>query len=129
MRRLRRDLLSVVRSHHEMLDGSGYPDRLRGGEIPDLVRLVTICDIHAALIERRPYKAPMDAGKAYAILESMAGRLDADLVRAFQPVVQAYTPAACATAGPPAAACRSTEPRATRHDQATRARPPINERN
>lgn len=96
-------LLAVVRSHHEMLDGSGYPDRLRGGEIPDLVRLVTICDIHAALIERRPYKAPIDAGKAYAILESMAGRLDVDLVRAFQPVVQAQPPAACATAGPPAA--------------------------
>ncbi len=35
----------VVRSHHEMLDGSGYPDGLRAPEIPDLVRLVTICDI------------------------------------------------------------------------------------
>ncbi|MCJ2068142.1 HD domain-containing protein [Methylobacterium sp. J-030] len=79
-------LLSVVRSHHEMLDGSGYPDRLKRAEIPDLIRLVTICDIHAALIERRPYKAPMNATRAYAILESMAGRLDADLVRAFRPV-------------------------------------------
>ena len=79
-------LLAVVRSHHEMLDGSGYPDRLKEAQIPDLVRLVTICDIHAALIERRPYKAPMEAMDAYAILESMAGRLDADLVRAFRPV-------------------------------------------
>ncbi|WP_267427373.1 HD domain-containing phosphohydrolase [Methylobacterium sp. GC_Met_2] len=96
-------LLSVVRSHHEMLDGSGYPDKLKATEIPDLVRLVTICDIHAALIERRPYKAPMDAGKAYAILEGMAGRLDADLVRAFRPVAQIHTPAACALADPAAA--------------------------
>ncbi len=37
-----------------MLDGSGYPGRLKGDEIPDLVRLVTVCDIHAALIEQRP---------------------------------------------------------------------------
>ncbi|WP_342111438.1 HD-GYP domain-containing protein [Methylobacterium sp. SI9] len=96
-------LLSVVRSHHEMLDGSGYPDKLRAAEIPDLVRLVTICDIHAALIERRPYKAPMDAMRAYTILEGMAGRLDADLVRAFRPLAQIHTSIACAAAGPPAA--------------------------
>ncbi|MCJ2139491.1 HD-GYP domain-containing protein [Methylobacterium sp. E-066] len=83
-------LLAVVRSHHEMLDGSGYPDGLRGAEIPDLVRLVTICDIHAALIERRPYKAAMDAAQAYAILDGMAGRLDADLVRAFRPVAVVF---------------------------------------
>ncbi|MGU3662420.1 HD-GYP domain-containing protein, partial [Methylobacterium fujisawaense] len=43
------EMLGVVRSHHEMLDGSGYPDRIREHQIPDLVRLVTICDIYAAL--------------------------------------------------------------------------------
>lgn len=80
-------VLAVVRSHHEMLDGTGYPDGLSGREIPDLVRLVTVCDIYGALIERRPYRAPMAHERAYGILESMAGRLDADLVRAFQPVV------------------------------------------
>jgi putative nucleotidyltransferase with HDIG domain len=75
--------LAVVRSHHEYLDGSGYPDGLRDKEIPDLVRLITICDIFAALIETRPYKAPMSAGEAYAILERMGTKLDPDLVRAF----------------------------------------------
>ncbi|WP_238257953.1 HD-GYP domain-containing protein, partial [Methylobacterium gnaphalii] len=45
--------LDVVRHHHEMLDGSGYPDGLRGSEISDRVRLVTICDIYAALDQRR----------------------------------------------------------------------------
>ncbi len=84
-------MLAVVRSHHEMLDGSGYPDGLAGGAIADLVRLVTVCDIYGALIERRPYRAPMAGVKAYAILETMAGRLDADLVRAFQPVMAAET--------------------------------------
>jgi putative nucleotidyltransferase with HDIG domain len=86
--------LAVVRSHHEMLDGSGYPDALRGDQIPDLVRLVTICDIYAALIERRPYKAPMPEAAALGIIEKMGDRLDGDLVRAFRPVAMAFDAAA-----------------------------------
>lgn len=81
--------LAVVRSHHEYLDGSGYPDGLRGQEIPDLVRLITISDIFAALIEARPYKAPKPPREAYAILKAMGARLDADLVRAFAAVASA----------------------------------------
>jgi len=81
--------LAVVRSHHEYLDGSGYPDGLRGQEIPDLVRLITITDIFAALIEARPYKAPKPAQEAYAILKAMGGKLDTDLVRAFAAVAAA----------------------------------------
>jgi putative nucleotidyltransferase with HDIG domain len=75
--------LAVVRSHHEYLDGSGYPDGLRAAEIPDLVRLITICDIYAALMEARPYKHPKSAREAFAILERMGTKLDGDLVRAF----------------------------------------------
>ncbi|SFL36935.1 HD-GYP domain-containing protein [Methylobacterium pseudosasicola] len=82
-------MLAAVRSHHEMLDGSGYPDQLPAREIPDLVRLVTICDVYGALIERRPYRAPMPGERAYGVLKGMAGRLDADFVRAFQPVAAA----------------------------------------
>ncbi|MFD0938235.1 HD-GYP domain-containing protein, partial [Methylobacterium trifolii] len=90
-------MLSVVRSHHELLDGSGYPDGLKGSQIPDLVRLVTICDIYAALIERRPYKAPMSMDRAYAILVEMGPKLDADLVCAFRPVTAVFdAPAAMA---------------------------------
>jgi len=84
-------MLGVVRSHHEMLDGSGYPDGLSGSAIPDLVRLVTVCDVYGALIEERPYRAPMASTEAYQILAGMAGRLDGDLVRAFGPVVIAST--------------------------------------
>lgn len=86
------EVLVVVRSHHEMLDGSGYPDGLTGAEIPDLVRLVTICDIYGALIERRAYKPPMPGEKAYSVLKNMVGRLDGDLVRAFRPVAEAFDP-------------------------------------
>ena len=83
------EMLAVVRSHHEMLDGSGYPDGLRNGQVPDLVRLVTVCDIFGALVERRPYKPPMGGDKACEVLRSMGDKLDRDLVRAFGPVAEA----------------------------------------
>lgn len=79
--------LQVVRHHHEMLDGSGYPDGLAGAEISDLVRLVTICDIHSALTERRPYRDPLPHREAHALMLGMLPKLDADLLRAFERIV------------------------------------------
>ncbi|MGU3359791.1 HD-GYP domain-containing protein [Methylobacterium sp. M6A4_1b] len=75
--------LGAVRHHHEMLDGSGYPDGLVGAEINDTVRLLTICDIYAALTERRSYKKPMPAREAMAILAGMSGKLEMSLVQHF----------------------------------------------
>ena len=76
--------LEVTRHHHEMLDGSGYPDGLRNGQIGDAVRLLTICDIYAALTERRPYRSAMPQAQALPILRRMAStRLEAALVEAF----------------------------------------------
>jgi putative nucleotidyltransferase with HDIG domain len=84
------DILDAVLSHHEYLDGSGYPHGLRGTQISDLVRMVTICDIHAALIERRSYKAPMAPVEAFGVLMQMAqGKLDRALLRAFEHVALA----------------------------------------
>ncbi|CAM2827347.1 hypothetical protein JHFBIEKO_1807 [Methylobacterium mesophilicum] len=77
-------VLKVVRHHHELLDGSGYPDGLAGDAIDDIVRLITVCDVYAALVERRPYRAPMPAAAAMAILHGMDGKLDRALVRAFE---------------------------------------------
>ncbi|MCJ2124146.1 HD-GYP domain-containing protein [Methylobacterium sp. J-077] len=82
------EMLGVVRSHHEALDGSGYPDNLRAHQIPDLVRLVTVCDVFGALIERRPYKRALNGGEAYAILKGMAGKVDLDMVRAFRALAE-----------------------------------------
>ena len=76
-------VLAVVRHHHEYLDGSGYPDRLRAAQIPDFVRLTTICDIYAALIERRAYKPTLPPARAHAMLVEMGGKLDQGLVAAF----------------------------------------------
>jgi putative nucleotidyltransferase with HDIG domain len=81
--------LDAVRHHHEMLDGSGYPDGQRGPEIGDLVRLLTICDIYAALTERRSYKPPLPAEDALAILAGMGGKLEVRLVAAFGDSIRA----------------------------------------
>jgi putative nucleotidyltransferase with HDIG domain len=80
------EILDGVRHHHEYLDGSGYPDALPAGQISDLVRLLTISDIFAALIESRPYRAPMSRQEAYKILCDMDGKLEMPLVKAFRNV-------------------------------------------
>jgi len=80
------EILDGVRHHHEYLDGSGYPDGLMAPEIPDLVRLLTISDIFAALIESRPYSRTRSRQEAYDILCGMGGKLERPLVKAFQRV-------------------------------------------
>jgi HD-GYP domain-containing protein (c-di-GMP phosphodiesterase class II) len=80
------ETLDGVRHHHEYLDGSGYPDALMAPEISDLVRLLTISDIFAALIESRPYRQAMPRQQAYNILCDMNGKLERSLVRAFRGV-------------------------------------------
>lgn len=84
---LPQEILDVVLHHHEYLDGSGYPLGLAAGDIPDLVRMITIADVFAALIEVRAYKPALPYEKAYAILREMGGRLDGDLVREFRAAV------------------------------------------
>jgi putative nucleotidyltransferase with HDIG domain len=83
------EILDGVRHHHEYLDGTGYPDGLTAPQISDLVRLLTISDIYAALIEARPYRASMPGPAAYKILEGMEGKLEGSLVRAFRKVALA----------------------------------------
>jgi putative nucleotidyltransferase with HDIG domain len=78
------ETLDAVKHHHEYLDGSGYPDALTAPQISDLVRLLTISDIFAALIESRPYRAAMPREDAYKILCDMDGRLETSLVKAFR---------------------------------------------
>jgi putative nucleotidyltransferase with HDIG domain len=80
------EMLDVVLHHHEFLDGSGYPDGLRGDRISDIVRLTTIVDIYSALVEARAYRVPFTHAKAFAIMEQMQGKLDPHLLQAFRPV-------------------------------------------
>jgi putative nucleotidyltransferase with HDIG domain len=80
------EILDAVRHHHEFLDGSGYPDALAGESINDIVRILTISDIFAALIEHRHYKPTMQRTEAYNILCGMTGKLEKALVAAFKEV-------------------------------------------
>ena len=75
---------STVRSHHERLDGSGYPDSLTGSGVPALARIVAIADVFAALTADRPYRPALPAARAVETLRYMAGpKLDQELVALF----------------------------------------------
>jgi putative nucleotidyltransferase with HDIG domain len=80
------EMLDVVLHHHELLDGTGYPNGLSDNQISDIVRLTTIVDIYAALVEKRVYRLPYTHAKAFSIMEGMGGKLDQQLLQAFRPV-------------------------------------------
>jgi putative nucleotidyltransferase with HDIG domain len=80
------EILDAVRHHHEYLDGSGYPDALCAASISDVVRILTISDIFAALIEHRHYKPTTPRDQAYEIIRSMRGKLERPLIAAFRDV-------------------------------------------
>ena len=69
--------------HHELLDGSGYPDGLRGEEIPIEAQFITVADIFQALAQDRPYRKALAPRQILAVLDGIvkAGRLDGALVR------------------------------------------------
>jgi len=77
---------NIVYGHHEKLDGSGYPRRLTGSQIPVQARMMTICDIYDALVAQdRPYKKAVPTPIALEILHAEAGegKLDQDLLDVF----------------------------------------------
>lgn len=74
----------IARSHHEKWDGSGYPDGLKGIEIPIYGRITAIADVFDALTSERPYKKPLSIKKSLEIIGEGKGRhFDPDVVDAF----------------------------------------------
>jgi putative two-component system response regulator len=67
-------MLSIVRSHHEKLDGSGYPDGLSGDQIPLPVRIATVADIFDAMTSDRAYRQARTLGTAFEILAEGVAR-------------------------------------------------------
>jgi putative nucleotidyltransferase with HDIG domain len=75
------DVGTIVRSHHERWDGGGYPDGLKGEEIPIGARIVCACDAYSALTTDRPYRKARPVAEALAELRACAGtQFDADVV-------------------------------------------------
>jgi putative two-component system response regulator len=67
------DVLPIIRHHHERFDGRGYPDGLRGEEIPLNARIVAICDAYDSLVNDRPYRRSTSSAEALEILLDDAG--------------------------------------------------------
>src|SRR5215467_11735523 len=85
-----RPILPLIRHHHERMDGTGYPDRLYGGEIPLKARILQVADVYDALINDRPYREALSSEEALEILrqEALQGWMDASLVWRFSQVCQ-----------------------------------------
>jgi putative two-component system response regulator len=80
-----RNVLPIIRSHHEHWNGSGYPDGLHGAEIPLLARVLQVVDIYDALTTSRPYKAALSHEDSERTMreETRAGLWDPNLVNEF----------------------------------------------
>ena len=80
----------IVRHHHERWDGSGYPDALKGDEIPLVAEIMGLVDVYDAITTRRPYQGPHTAQEAIDILRGqvMRGWRRAHLVNVFADLVE-----------------------------------------
>jgi cyclic di-GMP phosphodiesterase len=83
-------VLPIIRHHHEHQDGSGYPDKLRGDEVPITARILQIVDVFDALTTNRPYRAALSMTKAFEILreECRRGWWDSRLLKELEDMLQ-----------------------------------------
>jgi HD-GYP domain-containing protein (c-di-GMP phosphodiesterase class II) len=99
------DVIDMVRCHHERFDGSGYPDGLRGEEIPLASRIISLADAFDAMTCNRPYQPARGEHDAVTELRKESGRqFDPNLVYAFVSIVETgavlvETPACAETMG------------------------------
>ncbi len=84
-----RSVLPIIRHHHERLDGTGYPDGLKNGEIPLAARILTTVDIYDSLTTDRPYRKALPSSEAIRIMreEVKRGWWDASLVEEFAALI------------------------------------------
>ena len=84
-----RSVLPIIRHHHERRDGTGYPDKLKGEEIPLLARVFQVVDVFDALTNDRPYRKALPDADAVAVLRSETARgwWDQEIVGAFAELI------------------------------------------
>ena len=81
---LLREAVEIIRSHHERWDGTGYPDRLRGEEIPLAARVFAVADVLDALTTERPYRPASSFADARRMIEAESGtHFDPRVIEAF----------------------------------------------
>jgi len=88
-----RNVLPIIRHHHEKQDGSGYPDGLKGEQVPLTARILQVTDIYDALTTDRPYRKALSSEKAFTIMreEVKRGWWDASILDKFEAVVLGST--------------------------------------
>jgi putative two-component system response regulator len=87
--------LLIAGTHHEKWDGSGYPNGLKGKNIPLEGRLMAIADVYDALISNRPYKKPFTLEEAAKIIEDGSGNhFDPSLIDVFKKIKGEFETAA-----------------------------------
>ncbi|MEW6675041.1 MAG: HD domain-containing phosphohydrolase [Nitrospirota bacterium] len=83
-----RDIIPGVRGHHERLDGKGYPDNLKGGDVPTIARIIAVADTLDAMTTDRPYRKALSLETAFEELRKNVGiQFDREVVDAF---IRAY---------------------------------------
>jgi len=84
-------VLPIIRHHHEKMNGSGYPDGLRGNQIPLRVRVLQIVDVYDALSTDRPYKPALSAAAALDVMKKEVGKgwWDPEVLAAFEDLIKA----------------------------------------
>ncbi len=84
------EIADVVRSHHERVDGMGYPDGLRGDEIPLLARIISVADAYDAMTSDRPYRAALPSRVArMRLAQAVETQFDTSVVAAFEAILAA----------------------------------------
>ena len=81
------DFRNMILHHHENYDGSGYPDNIKGDMIPVGSRILRICDVYAALVSERPYRAAFDKENAMELMIDEVKNFDMSYFLAFMRVV------------------------------------------
>jgi putative nucleotidyltransferase with HDIG domain len=88
------EIAGIVRSHHERVDGTGYPDRLVGDEIPPLARIIAVADAYNAMTSDRPYRDAMPSRVArLRLAQAVESQFDTSVVAAFEAILAMSTEA------------------------------------
>jgi HD-GYP domain-containing protein (c-di-GMP phosphodiesterase class II) len=86
------EIASIVRHHHERVDGNGYPDRLEGDQIPLQARIIAVADAYNAMTSDRPYRDAMPSRVArLRLAQAVESQFDTSVVAAFEAILASAT--------------------------------------